>query len=121
MPIRLRYYRRSVNVLLNKSPTHAATSSITVFRMRNRGPIESAKRNKSEIDIVTDIKTLEKYIESSYNNLKEYITDTCLGNKKEYEIGINGQIIFKGEHSVTNDIINNVNNNYLTSKREVKQ
>lgn len=106
--------------MLNKPAIQTEYSSATLFRMRERGPIESAKYNKSSVDISKDIKRLENHVQSSYNELREYISDTHFGNDTEHTICMGGKEVFTGVHSVTNDIINNVKNNRLSKPKGVK-
>ena len=107
--------------MINNPRSLPITSGMTVHRMRERGPIESYKIGKLNKDSTKDIEVLEKHFNSSYNTLKEYISETHNGCDKELVICEGGEQRFSGVCSVTNDIINNKKNNLLISSRGVKK
>lgn len=105
---------------MKKLPTsHEITSTMTVHRMRKRGPIESYKINKFNQDSATDISLLEKHFHQAHDNLKDYIAETYYGCDKSIIIGEAGKERYTGECSVINDIINNKKNNFLIISKGV--
>lgn len=95
------------------------TSTMTVHRMRKRGPIESYKLNKFNQDSTKDIQTLEAHFNQTYEDLKDYITETHHGCDKTLTIGEAGKERYSGQCSVINDIINNKKNNFLIKSKGV--
>lgn len=107
--------------MLNNPFSYPITSSMTVHRMRYRGPIESYKKNKFSTDSAKDISILEKHINSCHDDLKRYISDTLTECTSERAIYKNGSAVFNGICSANMELLSNKKDNILKTSRGVKE
>lgn len=105
--------------MLNNPLSYPITSSMTVHRMRYRGPMESYKLNKFSSDIAKDISILESHIHTIRNDLEKYIDHSINGCADQITIGEGGSDLFTGACTVTIEEFNNRKNNNLYISKEV--
>lgn len=104
--------------MLKNEKSMPRTSSMTVHRMRYRGPIESYKKNKLTKDVVADILALEEKIRDIETNLKTFIDETLNGNDESVAICRKGEEIFNGVDCIQIGLLNNDTTDIL--KKEVR-
>lgn len=93
--------------MLKNEKSMPNTSSMTVHRMRYRGPIESYKKNKLSRDIMADILALEEKMRDIEIDLRTFIGETLNGNDEKVTICKKGDEIFDGVDCIQVGFLNN--------------